>query len=161
MCLKGVAGLFAVCMILPGCAKQIVVPHKEPLPTLPLAAPEPVRSSIQTPTYPLIAQPVLAEMSDIPLFAHTVPWHIGGVRDRTYVLQYKAACPMIDLCAFYRAEMDYFGWQETGVFVFHESCLIFEKPSKQCVVVLRSLTHKECEVTLFIEMKRYKERGLI
>ncbi len=53
------------------------------------------------------------------------------------ILTYISKSSVKELFDFYRADMDYIGWDLVAAFKAEESCLIFEKPTKRCIVTIR------------------------
>ena len=70
--------------------------------------------------------------------------------DEQVVLTYNSPQSLNELIVFYKRDMECLGWKERLVIEADESMLLFEKPSKMCVIVLR----KGSEVTLWISPKK-------
>ncbi len=54
------------------------------------------------------------------------------------ILTYISKSSVQELFDFYRTDMEYIGWDLVTAFKADESCLIFEKPAKRCIVTTRS-----------------------
>ncbi len=54
------------------------------------------------------------------------------------IFTFRTKLSQKELIEFYRTELLYCGWQEKALFEAQESCLIFQKPKKQCCVTIRS-----------------------
>ncbi len=59
------------------------------------------------------------------------------------VLSYDCELTQEDCIALYRTGMEYLGWYECGIFRADQSCLVFEKPSKSCIVFMRGSTNRQ------------------
>jgi hypothetical protein len=161
----GIACLMMLCLVLPGCAKQqevVVAPQQQ---ALPLSVAVPVEPPKPTPSYPLLSSEEKAGLLDIPFPLTVVPWKIPSKNTAILIIKYHINSSFSELCDFYRAQMDYWGWEEKNLFLADESCFVFEKPSRQCIVIMRPLlgipSVSEWEVTLFYGSKKYKERDII
>jgi hypothetical protein len=75
--------------------------------------------------------------------------------ERKLVVCYLCELSSTDISALYRTGMECLGWDETIMFQTDQSCLIFEKPSKLCIVIIQkdqdSLLQK---VSLYMGPKR-------
>lgn len=69
---------------------------------------------------------------DIPVPVGIVSWMLG-----TKVLRYVTALSIDGVVSFYDKEMDRLGWRPGMSCYASESCLVFEKPHDQCVIIVR------------------------
>lgn len=93
-----------------------------------------------------------ARLSDIPFIQDCEPELISGSVssiERKYVLACSSNLKMQQVIDYYRAEMDYLGWREELIISAGRSCLVFKKPSKDCIIFIQD---KEMllGITLFV-----------
>lgn len=107
-----------------------------------------------------------ARLSDIPFIIGSKPWYLSNNNlNNQIIIQYNTQLSYDSIIDFYKTQMDYFGWQERGSFIAQESCLIFKKPTKQSIILIRSNNInniiKEYNpgyiITLFIDMSNTKK----
>ena len=92
-----------------------------------------------------------ARLHDLP-FAKGVHPEKLDTKDGQTVIRYVNALSMQATTDFYVRDMEYLGWNLVSSFIADESCLIFEKPTRRCVITTR-LEHDVCRVVLFLESK--------
>jgi hypothetical protein len=92
-----------------------------------------------------------ARLFDIPLPVGSKVYDLSAHNEHNKrILHFNSALSQYDIFAYYRTEMECFGWQESAIFEGTESCLIFQKPTKTCVVTIRPESNKLNAVSLFI-----------
>ncbi len=130
--------LFCISAFLSSCIKQ--------LPSTIKNSPE-VRSvepplSQELPPFHMLGEEERAYLLDVPFPQGSIPRIMRTKDKRNYMLMYESGSSLEDLCAFHRAEMDYHKWHEIGTFLAYESCLVFEKASRHCIITLRPTSGK-------------------
>ena len=63
--------------------------------------------------------------------------------------------PVTVLFEFYRTEMEYLGWNLVTAIKSEENCMIFEKPTKRCIVTMRAhMNPNQGYVLIFLAAKQ-------
>jgi len=83
-----------------------------------------------------------AKLADIPLPLKTLlePQQVSfSAIDGTAVMRiYQVRLTADEVVLFYQQEMERMGWRQLSFFVGQESLLVFERPTRSCVVSIRS-----------------------
>ena len=108
--------------------------------------------------YPLFKDE--ARLLDIPFPINASSlWDLGNYEEdpRKIVIKFIIDQQCEDIIAFYRAEMECLGWYETAVIKGGEVCLLFQKPSRLCVIMIKSLadSNNNHEIVLFIAPNKF------
>ena len=123
-------------LCLAGCARQEtpIRPLSEPL----VLVTEEERARLHDIAFPLEVQPT------------RVPAQSGQI------FSYSSKQSIIDLFDFYRADMEYLGWDAVAAFkAAAECCIVFEKPAKRCIITIRpGETSHQAHVVIFIAPKK-------
>lgn len=78
-----------------------------------------------------------ARLSDIPFTFDAAPWKLSNLnKEHQIALEYYTRVAIQDIISLYRAEMDYWGWREIDIVTDNKSCLVFQKPSRNCIVLI-------------------------
>lgn len=146
--------LLGILLIMPGCIKQLFNSDNRDIKEMTGAQEVAVKSQ----DYPLLTDEEKARLLDIPFPLVTHIWNLSSKEnDRKITLKFFVSMLMQDVVAYYRTEMEYWGWQELGIFVADESCLVFGKPTKQCIVQIspieNSLYSHQYKILIFIGPK--------
>ncbi len=99
----------------------------------------------------LLTDEEIARLHDIYFPEDARPEKLAGQPGQT-ILGFRSKLDRKDLIEAYKAHMEYSGWHLVSLFSGQESCLIFEKPTKQCIVTL-SQEETAIRVVLFIGPK--------
>lgn len=108
---------------------------------------EPIEENI----YPLFTDE--SKLIDIPFPLNVKLYNLSiEPNDKKFGIRFTSNSPQFDLSNFYRCEMEYLGWQEKGILNGYESGLLFSKPSKMCMILIKSVSykHNKVEVSLFV-----------
>lgn len=93
-----------------------------------------------------------ARLADIPFIHDCEPRLVSGpgaLKERKYILACKSNFKLEDTVNYYRAEMDYLGWKEELIVFAGRSCLVFRKPSKDCIIFIQN-NNSHLDITMFI-----------
>jgi hypothetical protein len=71
------------------------------------------------------------------------------------ILEFKADESYEEIIHFYRAEMECLGWHELKVIHGHKACLIFQKPTKMCIITIEKSLHNCCSHKVVIYISPY------
>lgn len=125
--------LSSLLLLLTGCAgtKQVRLEQRPPECAVLPCLTEEERARIHDISFPLQVQPTKLLLTESQM-----------------VLSFLSELSQGKLSAFYRTSMEYWGWKEFGAVLAQESCLIFVKPSKLCVITLRPVTRLETDDSL-------------
>lgn len=93
-----------------------------------------------------------ARLYDIAFPQEAQPAKLQAQEGQT-IITYTSTGPAKGILDLYRADMEYHGWDLVGSFEGQESCLIFEKPTKRCVVTMKSDMNGLISVVLFLGSK--------
>lgn len=93
-----------------------------------------------------------ARIHDIPFPSQIKPIKILFSQTQI-VLYYLTTSSHAELIEFFKGGMDYWGWELQGNIVAQESCIMFTKPSKICVITFRP-EDEMTRVTLFSTSKK-------
>lgn len=90
---------------------------------------------------------VQAKLTDIPIpfetsqvFACEADLDMGA---KGICAEFESSLSCEDICAFYESEMELLGWQKKHAWVSHETCFLFGRPHKNCVISIRSRSDKK------------------
>lgn len=101
-----------------------------------------------------------ARILDIPFPIDTELWDLSNSNSsdlQKLALKFKwdKLSQNQNVIDFYLTEMEYCGWNLVNYVKFKESCLVFQKPSKTCVILAKKLSDKIEEVSIFVMPKKY------
>lgn len=150
-----VGHLFFISAFLSGCAKQHSIVVKPAVDHLPVQSHLQELSPLQ-----ILTQEERAHLLDIPFPPGIIPFTLQTRDKRQHMLMYEVTGSLEELCAFHRAEMDYHKWHERGIFLADESCLAFEKVSRQCIIILRPLSVNKYRVIICVGPKKQVVKDL-
>ncbi len=108
--------------------------------------------AVQVEEFPNLTPEELARLHDMSFPLNVQPKKLLFTETQM-VLTYTTELSQEELRVFYHTSMDYWGWEELGIVMAPESCLMFAKPSKLCTIVLRS-EGTQTSVTLFTTLKQ-------
>jgi hypothetical protein len=99
----------------------------------------------------LLSVPDYARLYNIPFAPDAAPYTLGvSSNNGTMVLEYETKLAPEALIALYKTEMDYWGWRQAGVTSGRKSCLVYQNPSKYCIITVSPVTTVINLVTLYI-----------
>jgi hypothetical protein len=99
----------------------------------------------------LLSQEDYARLCDIPFTPDAVPYNLGiSSQDGTRALEYETKLSTEAILTLCKTHMDYWGWHQAGMINKHKSCLLYQKPSKYCIITLCPITMATTIVTLYI-----------
>lgn len=94
-----------------------------------------------------------AKNYDIPILIDARPEKVPQrFEDASCLMIYNAHTAMDESIAFYQQEMERYGWNLLTSFINHETLLIFEKPSKNCCISIRS-NKDQIKIVIFLKSK--------
>lgn len=98
-----------------------------------------------------------ARLCDIFFPIDVQPVRISCSDERKVIVNYKSSFSANNIISLYRTEMEYLGWEEAAIFEGAVSCLVFQKPSKMCIVTIATENKfpNFQEILLFIGNKKY------
>jgi hypothetical protein len=94
-----------------------------------------------------------ARLHDVPIMLNAKPEEFNGPDDTNqFSCSYMINNKLDDVEHFYQGQMERLGWQLYSSFNMNERILVFEKPSKVCVLSLRPIG-KQVKVVIFCRIK--------
>lgn len=99
-----------------------------------------------------------ARLFDVPFPAGIELWNLGETSDdRKLAIKFES--DFQNLSKFYKREMEYLGWQNIGelkIKTRNETCFVFQKHSKTCIVFIKDLDKGSREkAKIFIMPNKY------
>lgn len=144
-------------LLLSGCAKTLVhTPFTGPssADNMVIVAADQVTIPGTSATLPKKVYPLFADEArlwDIPFVVDATTYCLHAEqRDRKLILCSDTQLSSSDVMAFYRTQMECLGWEEKAALQADESCAVFEKRSKYCVITVRENMTSGCRIILFI-----------
>jgi hypothetical protein len=101
--------------------------------------------------HPVLTDEERARLHDVP-FPLSCSIHKLSLEAQQSIVSLRTTLSCTELIDFYRAHMDLAGWQEEGLIEADETCMIFRKPSKDCIITLRMQEGQMC-VVIFVKKK--------
>lgn len=93
-------------------------------------------SAVRSSSFPSLSEEERARIHDISFPLEVEPTKLSFT-EKQLVLSFKADLSQENLNEFYRKGMEYWGWDRLGDVLAVESCMVFSKPSKICVITFR------------------------
>lgn len=108
-------------------------------------------------TYPLFKDE--ARLLDIPFPINAGPLLNLGLDEedqRKIVITFSINQDSEDILAFYRSQMECLGWYETALVKGYQTCVLFQKPSRICVITINHFDKSALsEVVLFVAPNKF------
>ncbi|MBA3752235.1 hypothetical protein H0X06_05610 [Candidatus Dependentiae bacterium] len=92
-----------------------------------------------------------ARLHDISFPIGVRPYKIA-LTECQAIIGYSSTDSLENLVQYYTSDMEYWGWEKQSSFLGYEGCIIFRKPSKECVITFRHESNS-IKVIIFIGQK--------